>query len=92
MVTHQVIARARDLRSQPGLSDCRLQVLNCCAILPPHCTVQGHEMQQRTEQTQLHPRQHIILTSLSLSFLFAGWDKLRHNVALLLDLLKIPCN
>lgn len=51
MVTRQVVARARNLCSKLGLSDSRLQALNCWAVLPLHYTVQGHEnaMKNKTD-------------------------------------------
>lgn len=76
MVTHQVIASTRHLCCKPGPSDSRLQVLTCRAILSLHYTMQGHEGTMKNNEHHPCPREHVVLTYLSFSFLFAGWDKL----------------
>jgi len=52
--------------------------------------VQGLENTMKNNEHHPCPREHIVLTNLSFSFLLAGWDKLWHSVALLLDLFINP--
>lgn len=69
----QVIGRARNLCSKPGLSDSRLQALSFWAELPLLYAGRGQKNKNK-EQNRYHPcpSEHLILTYPSFSFLCAG--------------------